>query len=1610
MSTSIGMPLALTRTYDSGLAQAQSLTSTASSVPGGLGYGWSYNLGMSLSTDPSTGVATISQENGSEVTFSPYVAGSSPSWCTGTTNYCADQPRVVATLDKASDDTWTLVRYAHGAPATFRFSATGQLVSETDTVGDSLTSSTQAPGAGQCPSGAASCTVWESSASGRSLTLAFDAAGLLTAAIAPGGEEATYCYYGQACADGAGGGGPADLYSASAPGEGTTTYTYDSSGPDPVLANDIVTEQLPTGGTVTNVYNSAGQVVSQDAPSGYMTFSYSGSPESYEAPSAPGGGPSGTTVVSLWPTGPGGPEPAQVTEYQYSSGALVAETTGYGTKQASTRYFDLDPATLVPTTTQDGDGNQDNVILDTTSGPMAAGNVTSSTDALGNTTQTEYNADNQAWCTVSPSEYLDGVRCPAAEPTSPPGPGASDPWAGATINFYDTNGNLTATTDPLGRTSAQAYTPSGLSVPAGLVYCSVEPVEYAQGVTCPAYGAAHVAGTTSSTFDAAGDVTSSTDTVGGTTTYTYGDPSHPGMPTVTTGPDGDKTTVVYNSAGQVISSTQSSGGYSATTLTAYDSAGQAYCTVAPQEVAKGVTCPASPPSSPVAGATTDFYDAAGHLVLEVGPTGATTAYAYDSAGNQYCTVAPAAYEKGARCPDRPPASAPAQGDDAYAGATIDTYDAQGRLVQTTSSTGAVTTYAYDGAGNRVSQTTQPAQASEEASDPAVTTTYTYNADNQQVSATTAPGTPLASTTLSYHDPDGNIYCTVPADAYASGNYQCPAWQASWAVAPPPVGSLYSSTPSPDQANAVATSFYDADGELLQSSGPNEGTTLPATTVSAYDANGNVYCAEDATDMAASLAAQPSGSYPYTCPSTAPSSAPATGSDPGYETSIYDPAGRLLSSTDATGATTSYTYGPEGEVLTTTNPDGAVTTDCYYWQRSTCAAGAPASGGDATDLYSTTMPPGQSSPQGALTTYTYYPGGQVATKTTPAGTESYSYDAAGDTLAQSWSAPAPGYQATPTARYTYDGAGQLASVSDIRGTTSLSYDQAGQLLSASTTSTTPTCEICATATSGTALEATGAAVISAAGTVADSSTSPSAAQATGSARVSGSSVVLAGGSKTTGTASVGPLAAPGTAVAPSSLPVLPAPALTATATSIDASANQQLVASPGVYSDLEASGAATLSLSPGTYVVTGKLAVGGSGQLTGTGVSIYLACASYPAPCAPGTAGASVSVSGNGLLAISGAQVGSGPSVAIYSDVSNAGSFELAGSGKAELTGSADVPSMVVSLSGSSPLQISKGVLVAASVQASGSATVSVDQGQGAAPPATTSTVSYSYFSTGQRESITYPQAPVGGSATVNYSYDQAGAMASLTDWYAKTTTFSHDPDGNTTATAYPDGVNVSDSFDLAGAMTALTATASDGTLAAGISYGLDSAEQVSAETDAGALSGSVNYSYDSADRLGTVAKGASTPASAAYDPAGNPTTLATGATQAFDRAGELTSATEPSGAKVAYTYNPSGDRTGATTTAPSGTTTTSAYGYSQADMMTTASVPGALPASYSYDANGLLASTSSPAGVRADTWDMAAGLALLLTDATNDYLYGPTGTPVEQAGLVSNNVQYFVPD
>ena len=50
----------------------------------------------------------------------------------------------------------------------------------------------------------------------------------------------------------------------------------------------------------------------------------------------------------------------------------------------------------------------------------------------------------------SPAEYLDGAQLPVLGPVVTTGAGATDPYLGATINFYDSAGQLTATTDAPG--------------------------------------------------------------------------------------------------------------------------------------------------------------------------------------------------------------------------------------------------------------------------------------------------------------------------------------------------------------------------------------------------------------------------------------------------------------------------------------------------------------------------------------------------------------------------------------------------------------------------------------------------------------------------------------------------------------------------------------------------------------------------------------------------------------------------------------------------------------------------------------------------------------------------------------------------------------------------------------------------------------------------------------------------------------------------------------------------------------------------------------------------------------------------------------------------------
>ncbi len=142
--------------------------------------------------------------------------------------------------------------------------------------------------------------------------------------------------------------------------------------------------------------------------------------------------------------------------------------------------------------------------------------------------------------------------------------------------------------------------------------------------------------------------------------------------------------------------------------------------------------------------------------------------------------------------------------------------------------------------------------------------------------------------------------------------------------------------------------------------------------------------------------------------------------------------------------------------------------------------------------------------------------------------------------------------------------------------------------------------------------------------------------------------------------------------------------------------------PGVYPSLDVGGSGRLTLQPGVYVVTGPVSVAGAGRLTGSGVTLYLACTSYPTPCSG--AGASLSVAGSGVVSLTAPSTGPFAGFSVVGDRGDTSTFTFSGSGswtsgaiyakasRLELAGSATVraPQLVadtLKLSGASGLTV-----------------------------------------------------------------------------------------------------------------------------------------------------------------------------------------------------------------------------------------------------------------------------------------------------------------------------------
>ena len=524
---------------------------------------------------------------------------------------------------------------------------------------------------------------------------------------------------------------------------------------------------------------------------------------------------------------------------------------------------------------------------------------------------------------------------------------------------------------------------------------------------CPTSGAAYE--TVDTALDVFGNVLSSispTNASGGTTTTSY-DPD--GNELSSTDPASDTTTSTY-------------------------SQDDLQCWSEPLAVS-GATC-ASPPT----GAGTQ-----------------TTTYTYDPDRNQVSSVAPDGNAAGPSC--------------LYE--TTSTFDDLGNTLSTTVPSGgttctnettSTTSYTYDADGNQLTSVAPPPPG--QTGD--VTTTSTYDADNEvcwsDIAIVTSPvcgsaptGTGTETTTYSYNS-DGQQTETIPPDGNASGSPSSYATRSVYNGA----GELTSQTvppPSGSGAGQTTTNYYDADGNTVAVTGPNgnPGTCDPVTTSGCADTNYNVY---DEQNRQLSTT-DPSGNetqYTYDADGTMLTQTEPSSTEGTY---TYNGAGQLIqiSYTDGT-PTVSYQYNASGQ-------------RCWMYQGfSTNSCSSPPSGATTYSYDSSGRLVSETNAAGATDSYGYdassnlacvsYPntsGNTCSSSGTPTGVVRYAYnqvnqltsltDWAGDTLTftyngngqQCWvstyapstpSCASPPHQSgSVTTNYTYD---SLGNISDLKTTT------------------------------------------------------------------------------------------------------------------------------------------------------------------------------------------------------------------------------------------------------------------------------------------------------------------------------------------------------------------------------------------------------------------------------------------------------------------------------------------------------------------------------------------------------------------------------------------------
>ena len=364
-----------------------------------------------------------------------------------------------------------------------------------------------------------------------------------------------------------------------------------------------------------------------------------------------------------------------ITETFDSKGEMLTQTDASGGTTTYTYGSQLDQ----PLTTTDPEGDVTSYTYDQ-EGRVILQSVSNPGSTYSSYTQYAYDLNGNLFCTVLSNAYSLGDRCPSSEPTGIPSAN-SNIYPGATVEEYDSQNQVVYSINSLGGITQYAYDQSGNQ------YCVVSPNEYNAGISCPATeptspiiaGADPYMGATITEFDSLGDVIEVANPLGGTTTNTFDGSGNITSTTVDSGNGNDpaRTTYFqYNADNEQVAScidpdgdegdspglcngdtdvAADTGNTSQDTYNQsfYDPSGNVYCTTT---LLDSGTCPSwsdtwftTPPSTPASGVSTTFLDPNGNVIQSTSSVGATTLSSYDPAGNQLCSVDPVNVKNGTTC-------------------------------------------------------------------------------------------------------------------------------------------------------------------------------------------------------------------------------------------------------------------------------------------------------------------------------------------------------------------------------------------------------------------------------------------------------------------------------------------------------------------------------------------------------------------------------------------------------------------------------------------------------------------------------------------------------------------------------------------------------------------------------------------------------------------------------------------------------------------------------------------------------------------------------------------------------------------------------------------------